>query len=247
MRRHAFAPAMLVASLALIPAACSRESDPDRDRAETPAADPESWARLKGFTAVEATGPDNVVITRGDFSVRAEGEQKILDRLDIKVNGDTLEIGRKKRLGVGWSDDRGATIHVSLPAIRSVAATGSGEMSIDRADKGGFTAELTGSGNVKIAAANLDALKAEITGSGNLSVGGAAQAVDISIAGSGNFDGAALKTGRGEISILGSGDAGFASDGPVDISIMGSGDVTVKGKAQCRTTIMGSGEARCAP
>lgn len=249
MRPAALVPAMMIAAMAMVPAACSRESASDKDRGSDAAApaDPAAWAALSGFTGIEVTGPDNVIVTRGDFSVTADGDAKILDRLDIRVKGDTLEIGRRKRFGVSWSDDRGATIRVSMPTIRNVEATGSGNVDVDRADGESFTADLTGSGNIKVAAAKLRSLKAQITGSGDLAVAGAAEAVDVSVTGSGDFSGNALKAGRGEVSILGSGNAGFASDGPVDISILGSGDVTVKGKAQCKQSIMGSGEARCAP
>ncbi|MGB3932008.1 MAG: head GIN domain-containing protein [Sphingobium sp.] len=239
-------PATLIAALALVPAACSREASGGGTAVETPA-NPADWAGLKGFTAVEVTGPDNVIVTRGDFAVTVEGDRKAIDRLEIKQDGETLEIGRKKRLGMSWSEDKVATIRVSLPAIRSVEATGSGDISVDRADGGPFEAELTGSGNLSIAAASVAALKAELTGSGDMTIAGTAQSIDLSLTGSGNFDGGGLQAGGGEVSLLGSGDAGFASDGAVDISILGSGNVSVKGKAQCKKNIMGSGEARCAP
>lgn len=249
MRSAALFPAVTIAALAMVPAACSRENASDREPGRDAAApaDPAAWAALSGFTGIEVTGPDNVIVTRGDFSVKAEGDAKILDRLDIRVKGDTLEIGRRKRFGIAWSDDRGATVRVSLPAIRNVEATGSGNVDVDRVDGDTFAADLTGSGNIKVSAANLRSLKAEITVSGNLDMAGATENVALSITGSGDFSGNALKAGRGKVSIQGSGNAGFASDGPVDINIMGSGDVTVRGKAQCKQSIMGSGEARCAP
>lgn len=244
--RRALLPATLIAALALVPAACSREASGGGAAGETPA-NPADWAGLKGFTTIEATGPDTVIVTRGDFSVKVEGDRKAIDRLEIKQDGDTLEIGRKKRMGMSWSEDRGATIRVSLPAIRAIEATGSGDVSVDRADGGPFTAELTGSGNLGVAQASVSALKAELTGSGDMMIAGTAQSIDLSLTGSGDFDGKGLKAGGGEVSLLGSGDAGFASDGVVDISILGSGNVTVKGRAQCKKSIMGSGEARCAP
>ncbi|MCP1472094.1 hypothetical protein J3E64_003809 [Sphingobium sp. OAS761] len=248
MRRQTLAHALLIAGLALLPAGCSREmrGDHDDDRAAA-ASGPADWAALRDFIGVETTGPDNVVITRGDFSVRAEGDQKVLDRLEIKVDGDMLEIGRKRHSGMSWSNDRGATIHVSMPAIRRVDATGSGNVTVDKADGDAFKADLTGSGDLKIAAASVKSLNASLTGSGDLSITGQAEVVDISITGSGNFDSPGLKAGSGEASVLGSGDVDFASDGKIAIRIMGSGDVTVKGKAQCKSSIMGSGEARCAP
>lgn len=247
MRSHGFAAALLLASVAIVPTACSRErGDADRGDAASPA-DPAEWARLSGFTKVEATGPDTVIIRRGPYSVRAEGDAKVLERLKIGVDGDTLEIGRKRQYGMSWSNDRGATVTVTMPAIRSVDSTGSGDVSIDRADGDSFKADLTGSGDLSIADLNVADLEAEITGSGDIKIAGSAQKVDLSVTGSGNFDGAALKAGGGEASVLGSGNITFASDGALDISILGSGDVTVKGRAQCKTSSMGSGEARCAP
>ena len=49
------------------------------------------------------------------------------------------------------------------------------------------------------------------------------------------------------MSIAGSGDAEFASNGPVEASIMGSGTVTVNGNADCTVSSMGSGKLRCRP
>lgn len=245
--RPLLAPAMLIASLALIPAACSREDNGSGGSDASTPADPAAWAALKDFTKVEATGPDTVIITRGGFSVTAQGDQKILDRLEIRRDGDTLEIGRKRRYGMNWSDDKGVTIRVSMPAIRAVEATGSGDIDVDRVDGGSFDANLTGSGNLKIASMVVPSLEAEITGSGDMSATGSADKVDLSVTGSGNFAGEGLKAGGGEVSVLGSGNASLSSDGVLDISILGSGDVTVKGKAQCKTSIMGSGEARCRP
>lgn len=247
MRTHALFAALMTAGLALLPAGCSRgaEHGADSQSASTPA----DWSGLRDFSAVEATGPDDVIITQGkDFSVKVEGKPGEVAKLEIEVDGDTLEIGRKKRLGISWSSSsRGVTVRVTMPRLTAVEATGSGNIQVDKVDGPSLKAELTGSGNVDIAAATVGTLKAELTGSGDIKIGGSAETLDVSVTGSGNFDGAGLKAGRAKASVLGSGDSGFASDGPVDISIMGSGNVTVKGKAQCKSSIMGSGEAHCAP
>lgn len=255
MRRPAspLIPALLIAGLAMFPAGCSRGEEHSGaggggSRNEAPA-DPSQWNSLRDFTAIEATGPDNVIVTQGkDFAVAVEGDPDTVKKLEIKVSGDTLEIGRRKSFGLNWSSsDKSATIRVTLPMLTKVEATGSGDISVDKVDGEKLKAELTGSGNLKIAAVAVAALEAELTGSGDIGIGGTAQELEVSVTGSGNFDGEGLKAARAKASILGSGDSRFASDGPVDIDIMGSGNVTVKGKAQCKSSIMGSGEARCAP
>lgn len=246
MPRLTFLPALMLVGLALVPAGCSQGAE--RHGTESNSTAPQDWGSLKNFTGIDATGPDDVIITIGSgFSVKAEGDPKVLQRLDIRVDGDTLEIGRKKRFGLGWSEGNGATIRVTLPRLDDISLTGSGDVEVDKAEGASLEAELTGSGNLKVGAAKVGTLDAEITGSGDLSMGGTAETAEVSVTGSGNFAGKGLHVGRAKVSILGSGNSDFASDGPVDISIMGSGNVTVKGRAQCKSSVMGSGEARCAP
>ncbi len=239
--------ALLLAGLALTPA-CSRESqDGSRqggsDEKQQSAQD---WAALKDFTAIDATGPDDVAVTIGKgFSVRAEGDPKAIEQLNIHVTDGRLEVGRRSKWGSSY--DEGAKIFVTMPAIASAALTGSGNIAIDRAEGRSLDLSLTGAGDISIGAVKVGALKADITGSGNIKLTGTADDGKLSLTGSGDIEGEGLKLGKADASLMGSGDIDFASDGPVAINILGSGDVTVKGKAQCRKSGMGPGEARCAP
>lgn len=54
-----------------------------------------------------------------------------------------------------------------------------------------------------------------------------------------------LKVESADITIAGSGEAEFASDGKVDANIMGSGKVTIHGRATCKVNAMGSGKLVC--
>jgi hypothetical protein len=236
---------MLAVALAMTITGCSRGAEPSP---ETLAQQARNWSELKGFTAIDVAGPDDVNVTIGKtFSIRAEGDPRAIEKLEIKVSGDTLKIGRKNSTGFSWDSDKGATVRVTLPAVSALDLTGSGNLDLDRAEGKSLELELTGSGNLKIGAIQVDSLDTDLTGSGNLSLAGTATTGKFSIAGSGDIDADKLKLAKADASILGSGNIGFASDGPVSIDIMGSGDVTVKGKAQCTTNSAGSGEAHCAP
>ena len=83
-------------------------------------------------------------------------------------------------------------------------------------------------------------------GSGRLTAAGTADTLDFNLAGSGNLAAPALKVGRAEIIIAGSGGGEFASDGKVGARIAGSGEVTVRGAATCSVSKVGSGAVRCA-
>ncbi|WP_298401755.1 head GIN domain-containing protein [Sphingobium sp.] len=241
--------ALALSGLALSTSACSRTD-------ETPAADEvarsaQDWSSLKDFTAIDATGPDNVAVTIGSaFSVRADGDAQAVADLDIKVKGETLVIGRKSKGDWNWgrkNGDKGATVHVTMPAIRSADLTGAGDFDLDKAEGDSLSLSLTGAGDFRIGAVKLKSLSTDITGAGSVKIVGAADEATLSITGAGDIDAEALKVGRAKIDILGAGDIDIASDGQVAISIMGPGDVTVKGKAQCTTKGVGPGEARCAP
>ncbi|HEX7784332.1 MAG TPA: head GIN domain-containing protein [Sphingobium sp.] len=230
-----------VAVVAAMSTACSSQN------AATQSGSPVNTTGLRDFRSVQSTGPDNVIISVGrDFAVKAEGSDRTMKVLEIKVANGELRIGRKE----GWMNmfggmDDGATIRVSMPAIAGVGLTGSGDVDVDRAEGSALDLSLTGSGNLKIGTAKVGALTVDVTGSGNIALAGTADSAKLSTTGSGDVDGARFKTRRASVSVLGSGNVGFASDGPVDISIMGSGDVDVKGKAQCKVSAMGSGDAHC--
>ncbi|CAM8644634.1 head GIN domain-containing protein [Sphingobium sp.] len=241
--------ALALTGVALSTTACSRTD-------ESPAADEvarstQDWATLRDFTEIDATGPDNVAVTIGSgFAVKADGDARAVADLDIRVKDGKLVIGRKSKGDWSWGrkdGDKGATVHVTMPAIAAAALTGAGDFDLDKAQGDRLDLSLTGAGDFRIGTVAVKTLSADITGAGSVKIAGAADTAKMSITGAGDIDAEALKVGTANLSILGAGDIDIASDGRVAISIMGPGDVEVKGKAQCTTSGVGPGEARCAP
>lgn len=200
---------------------------------------------VSGFTEVSLRGADDVEVRNGPaFKVTAQGDSALLDRLEIRKDGDTLRIGRKDG-DWKWGGDKGAKIIVTLPKLLGASVAGSGDMTVDRAE-GNFDASIAGSGNLSIAQFAGGKADLSIAGSGDLRIGaGQASEIDASIAGSGDIDAGGLKAARGDISIAGSGNLRAQVTGEADISIVGSGDVELTGGAKCSVSKMGSGEARC--
>ncbi len=238
--------ALALTGMALSTTACSRT-----DESSAAASSAQDWSTLKDFTEIDATGPDNVAVTIGTgFAVRADGDAKAVADLDIRVKDGKLVIGRKSKGDWNWGrkdGNKGATVHVTMPAIAAAALTGAGDFDLDKAQGDRLALALTGAGDFRIGTVALKTLSADITGAGSIKIAGTADTAKLSITGVGDIDAAALKVGNAEIDVLGAGDIDIASDGRVAISIMGPGDVTVKGKAQCTTSGTGPGEARCAP
>jgi hypothetical protein len=205
--------------------------------------------QLSGFDAVGSAGSQDVIVAvGGQHSVRAEGNSEVLDRLEIRVEDGTLKIGHKR--GSDWSGifkgDRGRTrIFVTMPAIRSAAVAGSGDMKVDRVQGEKFAASIAGSGDIEIGQMQVRDAKFEIAGSGNIKAAGTAEKSTTSIAGSGDIDVGGVQVRTASVSVAGSGDVRIHASETADISIVGSGDVEVGGSARCNVNKRGSGEVRC--
>ena len=180
----------------------------------------------------------------GGFSVRAEGDSDVLDRLRITRDGQTLRIDRKSDSGWHWGGGN-AKVMVTMPRITGVRVAGSGDVSVDRAEGTRFEGALAGSGGLKLGALQVDEAELSIAGSGDIAAKGSAGRLEVSIAGSGNVDAPELKLKAAKVSIAGSGNVRADLDGQGDVRIAGSGDVDLGKSARCTVQAHGSGTARC--
>ena len=88
-----------------------------------PASAAERRFDVAGFDKVALAGSDDVVVRHGNnFAVVAAGDSAQLDRLEIKVEDNTLKIGRKKG---NWSwSIKDVIVTVTLPALRGASSHG---------------------------------------------------------------------------------------------------------------------------
>jgi hypothetical protein len=204
--------------------------------------------QVGAFSSVSLAGPHNVVVQVGPAaSVRAEGPEEEIERLEIEVRGGDLEIGTKKNSWkAGFNRDRKpVTIYVTTPSLAAADIAGSGDMRIDRVEGDRFAADTAGSGNMEIAALRVREADFSIAGSGNIKASGNAARTKVEIAGSGDVDIGALDARTASVSIVGSGNVRARASETADVEIMGSGDVTLAGSAKCSVSKMGSGSVRC--
>lgn len=233
-------------SLAVL-AACNISADAQRGEAAPASGEGgQRTYQAAGFDSVSLGGHHRVIVTVGPaHSVRAEGDPKELDRLEIRVEGAKLHIEQKK--GIGWSQGNRppVTVHVSLPALAKGAISGSGDMRIDRVEGRRFDGSIGGSGNMEIGAISAQEVALSIGGSGTIRAAGTAQKTNISVGGSGDLDASGLRTRTADIAVAGSGDVKLHASDSVNATIAGSGDVTIAGSAKCTVRKAGSGELHC--
>jgi Putative auto-transporter adhesin, head GIN domain len=204
--------------------------------------------RVGPFDRISLAGADDVIVAVGGApSVRAQGDDEELDRMEIGVANGELRISRRGQGGWSWfgGHHRGVTVHVTVPALTAAAIRGSGDMRIDRIEGPAFAATITGSGDMDIGAARIGAASLSITGSGAIRASGSAQRASIAVTGSGDANLAALEIGDATIAVAGSGDVTARATGTAQVELRGSGDVTVTGGARCTVSKTGSGDVDC--
>jgi hypothetical protein len=204
--------------------------------------------QVGAFDKISLLGSPNVIVTVGGApSVRAEGDTRLLEKLEVKVENGTLQVGYKKgNWSLGWRKDHGpVTVHVSVPSLTGAEVAGSGDMKIDKVEGGDFAGEIAGSGEIELASLRARNASFAIAGSGGVTASGTAETADFSIAGSGDVRAAGLQVKRAKVSIAGSGNVETKATESANVDIMGSGDVVVTGGARCSVNKMGSGDVRC--
>ena len=204
---------------------------------------------LGGFDRVAVAGSSDVEVRAGlRASVRASGPQVALDRLIVDVANGELRI--RPRPG-SWRDGMGSdrdTVRfmVTLPVLRGVAVSGSGNVHADRATGSAFAATVSGSGNVEVGAVTAPEVAAKVAGSGSVRLAGQCRRGAFEASGSGNIDAAGLRCDEVAASTSGSGDIGAFAARKAMLSTAGSGDVRVAGRpGTCAVVTAGSGSARC--
>lgn len=236
--------ALFLASV-LVLAACG-SADAQRGEAGSGGNAGQRSYQLSGFNSVSLSGSQDVIVQVGpDFSVRAEGDSEMLDRLDLKVKGESLQIGMKQGNWLDFRNRSKTTIHVTLPMIVAASVAGSGDMRIDRAEGDSFSAAVAGSGDLDVGALRVGQASFSIAGSGGIRASGAAGRASTSVAGSGDIDASRLEAQTASIAIVGSGDVRARVMRQADVSITGSGDVTISGPARCSVSKRGSGSVQC--
>ena len=205
--------------------------------------------QVGNFQEIDAAGPYDINVQTGaNPSVTARGPEKVLDDMDVAVEGDKLVIRSKNRgfLNFGWSSHGRTVFTVTVPTIRAATLTGSGDLNVNSVSGDSFAGTLAGSGDLTVGSVNVKSLKLSLAGSGDAKAsGGQAQTAEYSTVGSGDIDARGLTAQQLKVSIAGSGDVNGHATGTAEVKIMGSGDVTVTGGAKCSFEKHGSGDLSC--
>lgn len=197
---------------------------------------------VRDFSRLEVSGPIDVVLAQGAPSVRIEGDQNLLEYVEVNQSGSTVQVRLRRNVHISSEND--FKVYVTGSGFRSVQVTGSGDLTGNGRLRGeDLEVTITGSGSVALDV-DMPRVRAEVTGSGDARLSGTTRTFEGEINGSGNIAAYGLMSEDTKVEINGSGDAEVFASKQLEVDIAGSGDVAYKGTASVNQSVHGSGSVR---
>jgi putative autotransporter adhesin-like protein len=127
----------------------------------TPATDTRA---LPAFTAVDLAGTNRVIVQLGTpQQVVVHADNNLLDNVLTSVTSGVLTVGSRGN----FTTHSQMTVAVTVPSLRAVSLSGTGELTVTGAATSTFTARLSGTGTLT-ASGQVDRVDAALTGAGTL-------------------------------------------------------------------------------
>jgi Putative auto-transporter adhesin, head GIN domain len=175
---------------------------------------------VAGVNLVRLRGSGNLVVEQtGAESLTIEAEDNILPLLRSDVENGVLILGL--RPGVGIVTHQPIVFKLTVKQLTGLDASGSGSIVVTGIDTDRFG--LEGSGSIEV------------------EVAGRAQEQDVSISGSGRYNGEALTSRSARVTVSGSADVVVNASDALDVQVSGSGNVRYVGNPSITEKVSGSG------
>ncbi len=169
---------------------------------------------LTGFDGISVSGVYDVEVTVGkDYSIRLEGREKEMEYAEVELDGDTLELGKRKRKKWGWNNNtKSINAYITMPNLNELNVSGVTD------------ADITG--------VDSDRFELHVSGVADVNISGRCGTIDAHVSGVSDIDAEDLICERGDVSLSGVGDMEVHTSEAIDVSVHGVGDVTVYGKPE---------------
>src|SRR5690606_6936585 len=103
---------------------------------------------LNGFTSIDVGGVSEVEVTaQQDFAVTVEADNHLLQYIDTSFNDGVLKISTSEKI----SSKNPIKIHISLPDIESVEASGISKVSVRELKNDSFEGSASGASKIYVA------------------------------------------------------------------------------------------------
>jgi hypothetical protein len=186
---------------------------------------------VEAFSEVEVHGAIDVYVTQGELKpVRIEGDENLLQYIEIKQVGNKLEVRSRKGYNLDASQDM--KIFVTSPAYSSIDVSGAcdiiGENRITGNDQ--LRLQVSGAGEIKMEV-DVPKIRTDISGSGSVNLKGKTRDFECDLSGAAEAHCYDLLAENASVEISGAGDVELYASMKLDARVSGAGTVKYKGNA----------------
>lgn len=198
---------------------------------------------VQNFNGIDLRIAGTIILTQGPTQeVKITANDNIIEELKTNVNAGIWDIDFQNDCYSNYN----LKINITVPNIDKVYISGSGDITVnDFENQNDMTIKLSGSGKINLnKITGTENLIIKISGSGRidlLDTFSTLENLDISMSGSGSFNGFLAPTKVCNISSSGSGNNKVNVLDNLNVSISGSGNTYYKGIPEITQSISGSG------
>lgn len=200
--------------------------------------------QVANFNSVDVSGAIDVYVSQSpESSIRIEGDDNLLEFIEVYEEGGTLKIHTRR--GVNINPSRSMKVHVSNPEWKGFEASGACNI-IGRdliKTTGNVKIDLSGASDVDM---QLDAprIETEVSGAGSVKLSGKTRDFTVDGSGSTSVRCFGLLAENVRVDISGAGDAEVFASVKLDVDVSGAANVAYKGNAAVTQDISGAGSVK---
>lgn len=197
------------------------------------------------FKSIKIGGAYDVFIKKGSaVSVKLEGAEKDLEKIEVEVKDGTLRVQKEKGTKWGWDSRKAVKVYITYTELEALSSSGSSDVIVESKVKADdFSVRCSGSGDIKISL-DVNNLKSAVSGSGDIKIDGRANEFSSSVSGSGDVHASNFEAKKASLRIAGSGTMRVHVTEHLEAKISGSGSIRYKGNPRETVKISGSGSVR---
>lgn len=204
---------------------------------------------IGSFERVRVDGPFEVRIRTGASpGASAEGDRKLIEQLDIAVNGTTLVV----RLGAeGWGETPSSAprtppvVTLTTPRLTAITVNAGGRVAVAPLVAQRVDVSVTGAGAIVASGVQADQFNASVIGNGSLVLAGKAQRARLSANGAGAINASGLTANDLVVRLDGPGEIGGNARYTAQVTSTGLGRVNIGGGAKCTVHAAAGGPVAC--
>lgn len=186
---------------------------------------------LAGFDAVEVGGGIDLFLRQGTgFVVEVEADDEEAAEIVTEVLGKTLEIRRKSSFKFfGWSGDLGP-VHVTLPALVSLTASGGSDVKTEGTFTGDNLKVVASGGSDVVIDVSAGTVDVQASGGSDLTLTGSARSASVQSSGGSDLNASRFTADEAQVQSSGGSDLSIAVREKISGDASGGSDVTYTGQ-----------------